>query len=258
MRSIFLLLLFSYTTVLAQQKSLGKVLDENGNPLAGVMVINISTNIASYTSNSGEFAILTKPQDELRFVKSGFERTSKRVSGDLDEFLSVHLLQSPYDIEEVKVKPQLTGDIEKDSKLLSKEDKVARLQKDIGLPPPPEKPRERPAEVANDVLLPLVFGQMKVQAIYDLLSGEAKRKKNLYRYEDFQENIQWIRKRVDDEYFIKMGIPKNRINEFLSFSIKQNPEILKMVKAKNLSKILVLMEDSFLIFSKRLISTEKS
>ena len=69
-----------------------------------------------------------------------------------------------------------------------------------------------------------------------------------YRYEDLQENISWRRQRIDDDYFVKMGIPQGKISEFLQFSIGLKPEINQFIKAKNLSKILFILEDTLPVY----------
>ena len=153
------------------------------------------------------------------------------------------------EIEEVKVSSlKLTGDLNKDSKSLTKIDKTAQVEKAVGIPGPPEKPREKPAEFKKDVLYSLLSLSVKPQAIYDLISGDARRMKAEYRYEDLQENISWIRQRIDDDYFVKMGIPQGKISEFLQFSIGLKPEINQFIKAKNLSKILFILEDTLPVY----------
>ena len=123
---------------------------------------------------------------------------------------------------------------------------MAQLRREVGAPAPPEKPRETPADFKNDVLLPLLGLSLKPQAIYNLISGDARRKKAQYRYDDLQDNILWIRGKVGDDYFVKMEIPAERISEFLQFSMGLKPEIKSYIKAQNLSKVLqppVLLSD---------------
>ena len=66
--------------------------------------------------------------------------------------------------------------------------------------------------------------------------------RSLYRYEDLQDNITWIRERMGDDYFIEMGIPSEKIAEFLQFSIGVKPDITRYIKARNLSKVLFILE----------------
>ena len=164
-------------------------------------------------------------------------------------YVSIKLYRVAVAIEEVKIEEvKLTGNLETDSRNLTKIDKAEVLNAEIGVPKPPEKPREKPAEFKKDVLYSLLSLSVKPQAIYDLISGDARRMKAEYRYEDLQENISWIRQRIDDDYFVKMGIPQGKISEFLQFSIGLKPEINQFIKAKNLSKILFILEDTLPVY----------
>lgn len=245
MRFLFVIAFCLSITIFSQQVT-GKVTDEDGNPIPAVLVFNIKTEKQTYTAINGNFSIECSENDELRFARKGFERISKTVNQfDFTTNLQMILERTPEEIEEVKVPNiRLTGDINKDAKNLSKIDKVDELQKEIGVPKPPEKPRETPSEVTKDVLLPIITGRLNVQAIYNVVSGKARKQKNLYRYEDLQDNIHWIRERIPDEYFEKMDIPQEKIQEFILFSIGQNPEITKYVKAKNLSKVMLIFEET--------------
>ena len=73
-----------------------------------------------------------------------------------------------------------------------------------------------------------------------------------YRYEDLQDNILWIRKRLDDDYFAEAGIPEKKISEFIAFSFHENPQIVTAIKAKNLTKAMFLMEEKMPIYLERL------
>ena len=68
--------------------------------------------------------------------------------------------------------------------------------------------------------------------------------RQLYKYEDLQDNVEWIREKVGDDYFLKMEIPATKISEFLQFSIGVKPEISKYIKAQKLSKVLFVLEET--------------
>ena len=236
------------------QKVSGIITDEEGNPLPATLVFNLQTEQKSYTDLSGEFSIEANPNQELRFIRPGFERFSKIISTqDFNYTFQISLYRIPGEIEEVQVPVRLTGDLNVDSRNLTRYDKVAQLRAEIGVPAPPEKPREKVADAKDDILKPLlrIPPMVNVQAVYDVISGKAKKKKRLYRYEDLQENIAWIREKVGDEYFLKMEIPPQKISEFLQFSIGIKPDLNKYVKAKNVSKVLLLLEETFPLYLKR-------
>ena len=250
---VFFCLLFCFSTLYSQQVS-GIVTDENQNPLPAVLVVNMATDEKVTTNLNGEFSINASINNELRFVRKGFERSSKNiVQLDFSFTLNVVLIRVAQEIEEVEVSPlKLTGDLNKDSKNLTKIDRAAQVEQAVGIPGPPEKPREKPADVKKDILMPLLSlsPALNIQAIYDVLSGKARKQKSWYKYEDLQDNINWIRERVDDDYFTKMGISEEKISEFLQFSIGINADVNQGVKAKNLSKVLFGLEETFPLYLK--------
>ena len=242
----FLFFTFLFFNSLFSQEVSGTVTDEDQNPISAVLVFNLKSGQKVYTNSQGEFSILASNNDELRFVRNNFDRNSKIVTAqEFNSPLKIMISRSIQEIEEVKVPAlRLTGDLNQDSRNLTKFDKVAQLQREVGVPGPPEKPRETPADFKNDVLLPLIGLSLKPQAIYNLISGDARRMKAQYRYDDLQDKIWWIRGKVGDDYFIKMNIPAEKISEFLQYSIGVKPEIGKYIKAGNLSKVLFVLEET--------------
>ncbi|REC45051.1 carboxypeptidase regulatory-like domain-containing protein [Chryseobacterium sp. 5_R23647] len=250
MRKIFAIFFFLLTiSLFGQQKISGKTVSENNMIVTSVLVVNISNDHKVYSNSLGEFSIEVSEKDEIRFIKKGYERTSRKVS-DVESSMNVVLVRIPEEIEEVEI-ISTTGDLSKDSKRLTKIDKKDQLQKAIGLPKPPEKPREVPAEVKK-VLLAAAFGNVDVQAVFDLISGKSRRQKRWYKYEDVQLDIVWIRKRIDDDYFVKDGIPTERISEFLEFSFLMKPEIRSYVKAKNINRVMFNLDSVLPIYVDRL------
>lgn len=252
MKRILLLPLFFFCFGIFAQNIPGKVVTDGEVPLSSVLIINMRTGQKTYTDGEGNFSIEALPKDELRFVKAGYERSAVTISS-AESRVYAHLRQAYHNIEEVKLNAvKLSGDLSKDSKLLAKEDKTAQLKKNIGLPASPDKPREKPAELVDDVLKPLAFGVLNIQGVYDIISGDARRKKHLYELEDQQSDVYWIRKRVSDDYFTNGGVPQSRIPEFIEFSFTENPKIRQLVKVRNLSGVLVEMEESFPVYILRL------
>lgn len=250
MRKNLVVFFFFFTIYFfGQYKITGKTLSENDMIVASVLVVNISNDQKVYSNSLGEFSIEGTEKDEIRFIKKGYERASRKVS-DVESSMNVILVRIPEEIEEVEI-ITTTGDLAKDSKRLTKIDKKEQLQKDIGLPKPPEKPREVPAEVKK-VLLAAAFGNVDVQAVYDLISGKSRRQKRWYKYEDMQDDILWIRKRIDDDDFVKDGIPVERISEFLEFSFIIKPEIRSYVKAKNISRVMFNLDEVIPVYVDRL------
>lgn len=249
---LFFVFLFWFGIIFSQEIVTGKITDDNDINLGAVTVVNMSTDQKVYTNSLGEFSIEAFSNDELRFVRTGYERISKRVLiNGINSQLTITLIKIPEDIEEVKVAKKLTGDLGDDSRLVAKVDKGEIVQQAVGLPQPIGKMRETPADVKR-VLLPILLGSLDVQGTYDLISGKARRQKRQYRYDDLQEHIVWIRKRVDDDYFIKAGISAERISEFIEFAFVTKPQTRTYVKAKNLSGVLLRLEEVIPLYTERL------
>ncbi|OVE59186.1 carboxypeptidase-like regulatory domain-containing protein [Chryseobacterium mucoviscidosis] len=248
---LVIILLFLFVNGFSQQKISGKITDEDGISLPSVTVMNISADKKTYTGNDGTFSIeIASPDDEIRFVRNGFERSSIKAMYGLNKELNIKLTRIAEDIEEVEL-AKITGDLDKDSRAVAKTDKGQIVEDAVGLPQPVGKMREKPAEV-KQVLIPILLGSLNVQGLYDLVSGDARRMKRQYRYDDLQEDILWVRNRVEDEYFTKEGIPAERISEFIEFAFVNKPQTRTFVRAKNLTGALSRMDEAMPVFVKRI------
>ncbi|WP_228407024.1 carboxypeptidase-like regulatory domain-containing protein [Chryseobacterium sp. MYb7] len=257
-RKIFLFLMMLCSTfIFSQQTVTGRIVDETGENLSKVIVINMSTDKKVYSDAEGIFSINANPNDELRFVKEDFKRISRRVlTNGVNSPLFITLYMIPKDVGEVKIVKKLTGDLETDSRIVAKVDKGEQVRDAVGLPQPVGKMREKPAEVKS-VLLPMLLGNLNVQGVYDLISGKARRQKRQYKYDDLQEHIAWVRERIDDDYFVNAGIPADRISEFIQFSFLAKPQVRTYVKAKNLSGVMLRLEETVPLFIERLKQNQK-
>lgn len=257
-KSFLIILLILFSKISSQEYISGRVTSEQSIAVSGVWVINMRTDEKTTTDWEGNFKIQAKENDEIRFVKVKFDRVSYRVTtNDFQKFIIITINKTPIEIKEVEIKTKLTGDLSKDSKALTKRNKKQELQDEIGLPTAPEKPREKPAEVTKDVLLPVLTGNLNLQAIYDVASGKAKRQKRLYKYEDLQENVIWVRKKIEDDYFTNLGIPKDEINNFINFAFDKNPQALKYAQAENVTGFLIQIEKPIKQYLERLKNEKK-
>lgn len=204
----------------------GVVVSEEDHPISKVLIVNMSSNQKVYTDNFGNFSIAGKMGDELRFAKEKYKGERIKINND---FLKVILQQLPQEIEEVKIVNKRLAE--------SQEEK---LRKDIGLPKGPEKPREKPADLADDFLR--IPPKVNIQNIYDAISGKSRRLKRLYKYEDLQEGLAWIQNNIDLEYFAEAGISPDKFNDFLMFSL-QDEKVLMYMKAKNIGGLTVSLDN---------------
>jgi len=200
----------------------------------------MSSDQKVWSNEAGEFSINAKTGDEIRFVKENYEREKVIVKNDY--FLTVRLSKIPIEIEEVNVENKKLAEAKKEE-----------LRQSIGLPKGPDKPREKPAEAVDDILMPLIRipPAIKIQAIYDVLSGKSRRLKRLYKYEDLQEGLAWVQNNIDPKYFAEAGITPDKLNDFLIFSLRDK-SVLMYMKAKNVGGITVSLDNNIQDYLERI------
>ncbi|MHA6697093.1 carboxypeptidase regulatory-like domain-containing protein [Chryseobacterium sp. A321] len=250
-RHFVILFTLGTLSVLYAQSAKGFVSTE-GVKLPGVLVMNMKTQAKVLTDSEGAYEIPASVGEELRFVKRGYERSALVVTGQDTPYFTF-LRKVATLIEEVQVPSvRLSGDLAKDSKLLAKRSAADQVQAAVGLPQAPEKPREKAYTSAAETLLPMLVGSLNVHALYEVISGDGRRKKSLYEFEDRQGEINWVRQRLPESYFIEQGIPSNRIGEFLGFAFSSNPKVRTYARARNLSGVTAELETPIQIYLSRL------
>ena len=129
-----LLFLFLSISIFSQNIISGKVVNEINLGIPSVLVVNINTDQKSYTDFNGDFSIPAKTQDEIRFLKPKFERAFYKIEpSTFQQKIYILLLKTPIEIKEVEILPKLSGDLKKDSKNLTENNKVEELQNEIGV-----------------------------------------------------------------------------------------------------------------------------
>lgn len=234
-RFLFFYFLLISISICSQTIS-GTVISEESNPISKVLIVNMTSNQKVYSDNVGNFSIEGKIGDELRFAKERYKGEKIIISNN---FLKVVLQELPQEIEEVKIINKRLAE--------SQEEK---LRQSIGLPKAPEKSREKPIG-AKEVLLPLLGASLNVDNLYKWLSGNSRRLKNRYKYEDLQEGLVWIKTNVDLEYFAEAGISPDKFNDFLMFAL-QDEKVLMYMKAKNVGGITVALDNNIVAYLERI------
>ena len=231
-RIIYITILFFSVLGFSQSIS-GKVEAEEGLSIGNVLVINLKTNEKVNTDENGKFTISAKLQDEIRFVKKGYDRVSHIVkSADFDKHILLKMRETETVIKEVVIIPK---------------SKIDRLKKDIEVPTVKKGTESKPRPARwKDVLA------LDIDAFEELITGNARRKKTRYKYEEMQADVLQVKEFLGEEYFIENKILSERIHEFLEFSIIEKPEIKKHMKAGNQTQIMMILEKLFLIYHKRL------
>ena len=245
MKKLFLvLIILASNIVTAQSLFSGKVETEEGLSIANVLVINLKTNEKVNTDENGKFIISAKLQDEIRFVKKGYDRVSYIVkSADFQEEKYFRLQKSTVTIEEVIIsRLKLTGNLVKDSKSLDKEDVNAKIQKSLGTETIEKQVRSISGSAGISFNMASLFAGKK----------KKEQKQRLEKYEQFQNNATWISERVDSEYFVSKGIPEVKVAEFIQFSLTQKPEVAGYIKTNNFPKIMTALDQLIPVYLKKI------
>lgn len=247
---LFLLLIIARVS---SQTLTGEILirDNSNYYLNQIFVTNINEHKTIKSDINGKFKISAKPGDIIRFTSIITDRKDIKVTNELlaNHVNFVELKIAYYDIQEVvisKFKP--TGNLRRDVTALKTGEKVLALKKIIGLPEPKGDglPTQLPAaSFANGGL---TFG---LDSIYDLISGEKKKKERLYRYEKMNQSIENIKNYYGKDYFTSLKIPENLIDNFLSF-VYSSDNITPFTESGNYEAVGIYIEKYLPIYQRRL------
>ncbi len=214
---LFLFLSFIlFIHIHAQNYIFGKIISESGSEMQDVNVVNIRTDEIVVSNRDGHFMISGRQGDELRFIKAGYERLTKRVSQENTQSpMNISMVRQTIQIPEVEVKQGLTGNLKIDSKLYNKPKKVEKLIKEmdqyIAQKSDPRILAARPGE----------FVQPKGEGFF---IGKVKNK-----WDDV-DLMKYIRASLGDDYFTNLKIEKPLIDHFIYYVFAGGFERKKILK----------------------------
>lgn len=184
----------------------------------GIYITNSRTKFTSITDITGSFAIHASAGDSLLIRSAFYESRRFYLKSSLmdKELLTIHLNMQPITLDEAVITTKLTGILEKDAKYSSKHDPVAELYAEMGI-----NPDVKPRRDATDFTMwkdvsPL---HLNVEKLFDSMTGDLRRRQNLFSYEDKEAALTEIREYFGDDYFTQdLDIPQEKIREFIFFS----------------------------------------
>ena len=139
---LFILFFISYSCITAQTFVSGKILNEEESSLPGVQIFNMQNKKAVYTDTEGRFRIEASIGDEIRILTNQYNRREIIVSeSTLKQEQKIKMNPSVREIAGVNI--------------LSKS-QIEDMKKKIGVPGPPEKPREKVPTLKNSVKIPII------------------------------------------------------------------------------------------------------
>lgn len=213
----FILFTIFFININAQDYIFGKAVSEDKAEIPDVTVINIRTDERVSTNRDGHFMISGRAGDELRFVKTGYERTNQKVTKEnIDSPINVTLIKAATLIAEVEIKKEITGDIKIDSKNLNPPKKVQKLKSDLALymsqKSDPRIMVARPGEFVQ----PITKGTFSFGKI-----------KNKW---DDMDLMNYLQNALGEKFFEDLKIDKPQIQHFILYILRTGFERSKILK----------------------------
>lgn len=252
MKKLITLLLLVFLAKINAQIYSGEVFlrDNSILYLNQVYVTNLNTQRTVLTDYNGDFNIQANPGDIIRFTSIVTERKDIQLTPQMFGPKSLIELKIAYhDIQEVVIsrfKP--TGNLRYDVNAIAKKDKALELKKVIGLPEPKGdgNPPQLPVAGLRDGGL-----TFSLESIYDILSGERKKKQRYVAYENMNNSVTQIKNYLGKDYFVKFKIPENLIDNFLQF-VYSSENIQPYIQAGNFEAVKIPIEKYLPIYQRRL------
>lgn len=213
------------------------VIDLDDSSPEGIYITNSRTKFTSITDITGSFAIHAEAGDSLLIRSAFYESRRFYLQPNLmnKELLTIHINMQPIALDEAVLTTKLTGILEKDAKYSSKHDPVKELYEELGV-----NPDVKPRRDATDFTMwkdvsPL---HLNVEKVADIISGDLRRRQNLFNYEDKEAVLNEIREYFGDDYFtLDLNIPQEKIREFIFFSY-ETTFISQYYRANNYFRIM--------------------
>lgn len=219
------MLLSVSVTGFAQDYIFGKISTEEGVEVPNAMIINIRTEEKVLSDKDGNFMIAAKPFDELRFVKSGYDRNSVKISKEnYAAPLNVQLAQTPYLIEEVQLAFHATGNLKKDVKALDLPQRVFQLNSELSAYTRTPMSEPLPKLTTPSAFAPpnLSAGQVDILGLASAITGLFNKAANSpltkANYAETQEFYRRIKAEIDLSFYRSRGFDEEEIDRFLIYA----------------------------------------
>lgn len=257
MRKLFIFSLLIFVMKIGAQNFSGTLFmrDKSNFYLNQIYVTNLNEQKTYLTNYNGEFRIPAKVGDIIRFTSIVSERKDITITKELlSNTTNLIELEVAYkEIQEVilsRFKP--TGNLRRDVRALDSKKSPVEIAKIINLPAPKGDGTPPIAPVAS-----LANGgfTISLESLYDVISGDAKKKQRLYEYEKMQMSIKNIKAYLGEDYFNRIKIPVNLTDNFLQF-VYTSDNLYHFIENSNYEAIKVSIEKYLPIYQKRLRTSQ--
>ncbi|MEG0760225.1 hypothetical protein [Chryseobacterium sp.] len=252
MKKLITLLFLGFIAQINAQLYSGQVFlrDNSQMYLNQVYVTNLKTMKTVLANYNGNFQLDADQGDIIRFTSIVTERKDIKITQNmLSGNNLVELVIAYYDIQEVVINRfRPTGNLRFDVNSIRKEDKAYALKKVIGLPEPKGDGSSPVLPVAGFRDGGLTFS---IESIFDVLSGERKKKQRYVAYERMNSSIAQIKNVLGTDYFTRLKIPESLIDNFLQF-VYTSENIEVYVQTGNFDAVKMPVEKYLPIYQRRL------
>lgn len=181
-----------------------------------ILITNITKGQTVRADFLGDFQIPAQAGDVVRFSSLYTERKDVKITEkSLSLPQNIYLQMSARELETVIISGvKLTGNLKRDALSLKTSQKARQIKNAVGLPEP---------KYRNPMQQESVFAAgggglgLNLNALYDIISGERKKKIRLLKYQEMQQKVKSVHDFFGDEYFTSKKIPAYKIDEFLQF-----------------------------------------
>ncbi|MDQ1098692.1 MULTISPECIES: hypothetical protein [Chryseobacterium] len=214
---LLILLTFSFISSHAQDYIFGKIITEDRAEMPDVTVINIRTEEQVLTNRDGHFMISGRQGDELRFIKAGYERVSRKITADnIHAPVNITLIRAAELIQEVEVKQGLTGNLRIDSKNLNKPKKVEKLTREIDAYMAKKSDPRILAPRPGEFVQPVTKGIFTIGKIKD-------------KWDDI-DLMNYLINALGEQFFTDLKLEKSQIQHFVLYVLKSGFERRNILK----------------------------
>lgn|SRR5690606_32689973 len=252
---LFFLILGFCCLCLAQEQNINGriIIDLEESSPEGIYITNTRTKLTTKTDLLGGFTIKAQAGDQLLIQSYFYESRKFTITESLmkKDLITIHLNLQPIVLEEAILTPKLTGFLDKDAKYNPHKDQVAKLYKDLGVNPDASKLRDSSNFTMWKDISPL---HLNVEKLLEVMTGDLRRRQNLYEYEGKEEKIKQIQAFFGDDYFVlDLEIPREKIREFIFYSF-ETTSIPTYLENKNFLSIMTELQKKAPEYLKRLKS----
>lgn len=221
------------------------IIDHSDEKAEGVYVTNKRTKFTTKSNFLGIFFIQAQVNDTLQIRSDWYENRNIILRPNLfkKEAIVVHLAIETINLQEALITKKLTGILEKDVVFGKKEDDLTRLYKILNVNPDINPLKDTSALSAGLLGGDISLTRLDVGRLYDIFTGDLRKRKALLDYESQAAQIARIRAYYGDNYFkSELDIPSYKINEFIITALT-NTQNLYQLKDPNYFSLLAVLNN---------------